>query len=134
MLNEDLDVIRRWVEAFNHRDLETLVGLSDPDCEMRPYLAAMIEATTYRGHQGLRAYFEDADAAWDLIRVALREDFREVGDRLVGSVEIYGRARASGLEVRVPVSWVAEIANGTIKRLHAFTSEAEALQAAGLPE
>jgi ketosteroid isomerase-like protein len=124
-------LLGRWAEAFNQRDLGTLAQLSTPDCELRPYLASMIEHAAYRGHQGLAAYFKDADAAWDRIQLALGEDFRDVGGHLVGSVEIYGKARASGLEVRVPVSWVADVASGKVKRLRAYTTEAEALAAAG---
>ena len=124
-------VIVRWVEAFNRRDLEDLAALSDPDCELRPYLASMIEDTVYRGHDGLAAYFRDADAAWERIQLALGEDFREVGQRLVGSVEIYAKARASGVEVRVPVSWVATVQEGKVKQLRAYRTEAEAVAAAG---
>ena len=43
MTSEDLAVIARWVDAFNRRDLEALAALSDPQCELRPYLASMIE-------------------------------------------------------------------------------------------
>jgi ketosteroid isomerase-like protein len=129
--SEDLAVIARWVDAFNRRDLEAMAALSDPQCELRPYLASMIEHSAYRGHDGLAAYFRDADAAWERIQLALGEDFRELGERLVGSMEIYGKARASGLEVRVPVSWVAAVREGKVKQLHAYPTEAEALAAAG---
>jgi ketosteroid isomerase-like protein len=127
----DIAVLGRWAQAFNQRDLGYLAQLSTSDCELRPYLASMIEHAAYRGHQGLAAYFKDADAAWERIQLSLGEDFREVGGCLVGSVEIYGKARASGLEVRVPVSWVADVAGGKVKRLRAYTNEAEALAAAG---
>jgi len=127
--DEDMAVLGRWVEAFNRRDLEDLAALSDTHCELRPYLASLIEHSAYRGPDGLTAYFEDADAAWERIQLALGEDFREVGERLVGSMEIYGKARASGLEVRVPVSWVATVQEGRVKQLHGYRTEAEALAA-----
>src|SRR2546429_5806632 len=73
--DEDMAVLGRWVEAFNRRDLEDLAALSDTHCELRPYLASMIEHSAYRGHDGLTAYFEDADAAWERIQLALGETF-----------------------------------------------------------
>ena len=89
----------------------------------------MIEGSAYRGHEGLAAYFEHADAAWERIQLVLGEDFREVGERLVGSVEIYGKARARGLEVRVPVSSVADAQEQNVKQLHAYRTQDEALAA-----
>ena len=52
---------RAWTEAFNRRDMEALADLASPSFELVPYLSSMIETTTYRGHDGLRKYFEDAD-------------------------------------------------------------------------
>src|SRR5437660_417550 len=74
-------VIVRWVEAFNRRDLEDLAALSDPDCELRPYLASMIEDTVYRGHDGLAAYFRDAGADGAKLRREFGVLFRS-GDRV----------------------------------------------------
>lgn len=124
---------RRWALAFNERDMDTLTKLTSPDFEFFPYLASLIETTSYRGYDGLRSYFEDADAAWEEIRVRQAE-LREVGDFALSFGELRGKGRASGLEVRVPLAWVGEWHDGKLVRLRTFTSKTEALEAVGLQE
>jgi ketosteroid isomerase-like protein len=122
---------RRWSKAFNKRDMKTLLELTAADFEFMPYLASLIETTTYRGHDGLRRYFEDAHAAWEEIRVQQAE-VREVGDCTISFGDLHGRGRASGLEVNIPLTWVGEWRDGQLVRLKAYTDKAEALEAVGL--
>jgi ketosteroid isomerase-like protein len=110
------------------------VELTSPNFEFAPYLATLIEKTTYWGHEGLRKYFADAESAWEEIHIRV-DDLRDAGDRLIySSGELYGRGRASGLEVQVPLAWVTEISDGKLTRLQSYQTAAEALEAAGLSE
>ena len=43
--------------------VDVAVGLADPECEFVSRLSS-IEGSTYRGHRGLRRYFEDMADAW----------------------------------------------------------------------
>jgi ketosteroid isomerase-like protein len=124
---------RRWSQAFNERDIAALETLTSADFEFVPYLASLIETNTYRGHDGLRQYFEDAQAAWEEIQVR-QAAVREVGDCTISFGELRGKGRASGLEVNVPLAWVAKWDNGRVVRLKAYTDKTEALQAVGLTE
>jgi ketosteroid isomerase-like protein len=134
MSEENVEIVRRAVEAFNRADIETLEELTSEDWEFSPYLASLIETTTYRGHEGLHKYFEDAQAAWAEIQVRL-DAIREVRPCvLYFSGELYGRGRASGLEVRVPLAWVSQIHEGKVTSLRSYQSETAALEAAGLSE
>jgi ketosteroid isomerase-like protein len=132
MSEENIELLGRAVEAFNQHDMEALVELTSTDFEFMPYLATLIETTTYLGHEGLDKYFADAESAWEEIHVRL-DDVRDAGHGLIySSGELYGRGRASGLEVRVPLAWVSEISDGKLTRLQSYQSAAEALEAAGL--
>jgi ketosteroid isomerase-like protein len=134
MSEENVEVLKQAWEAFNRRDLETLKELTSPDYEFGPYLGTLIETTTYWGHDGLDKYFADADTAWEEINVRF-DDVRDVGDGLVfASGELYGRGRASSLEVRAPLGCVAEVRGGKLARLKSYETVAEALEAAGLSE
>jgi ketosteroid isomerase-like protein len=124
---------RRWSQAFNERDMNALADLTSEDFEFRPYLASLIETTVYRGHDGLRTYFEDARAAWEEIKVRQAE-VREVGDHTISFGELRGKGRASGLEVRVPLTWVGDWHDGKLVRLVTYTSKDEALEAVGLTQ
>ncbi len=133
MAQENVELVRRWAQAFNERDMNALDDLTGPDFEFRPYLATLIEATVYRGPDGLREYFADADAAWETIEVRLA-DVREVDDRTFASGELHGKGRVSGLEVRVPLAWVGESRDGRVVRLETYASKDAALEAVGLRE
>jgi ketosteroid isomerase-like protein len=128
---ENVEIFRRSVEAFNDRDLDTLDALTSESFEFAPYLATLIETTTYRGHPGLRRYLRDADAAWEQIEAHLK-DAREIRAGVVfASGELYGRGRASGLEVRLPLWWLGEIRGGKLASVRSYQSEAQAREAAG---
>lgn len=126
-------LVQRWSQAFNKRDMNALLELTSPDLEFVPYLASLIETTTYRGHDGLRSYFRDADAAWQELHVS-QAAAREVGDFAISFGELHGKGRASGLEVRVPLAWVSEWRDGLLVRLTTYTNKTEALEAVGLSE
>jgi ketosteroid isomerase-like protein len=132
MSQENVQIVRRAVDAFNRRDLARLEGLSSPDFEFAPYLATLIETTTYRGRDGLRRYFADAGAAWEDIEVRLSDDLRDLGEHIVFFGELRGRGRASGLEVQVPLAWVAQIHEGKLTLLNSYEDVADALKAVGL--
>jgi ketosteroid isomerase-like protein len=103
MSQENVEIVRAWAQAFNQRDMDALADLASPSFELVPYLSSMVETTTYRGHDGLRKYFEDADSAWEVIEARL-DGFREFGEHFLATGELYGRGRASGLEVVVPLA------------------------------
>ena len=134
MSEENVEVLKRSVEAYNRRDMDTLMDLVSPDYEFAPYLATLLETTTYRGHEGLRRYFEDADSTWEEIQIRF-DDVRDAGGGLVyASGQLYGKGRASGLEVQVPLACVAEVRDGKLTRLQSYEKAQEALEAAGLSE
>jgi ketosteroid isomerase-like protein len=60
MSEENVELYRRAVKAFNDGDLDVLDDLITEDFEFVPYMATLIETTTYRGRDGLRKYQEDA--------------------------------------------------------------------------
>jgi ketosteroid isomerase-like protein len=134
MSQENVEVFRRAGEAFNRRDIDAITDLLTEDFEFIPYLAAVVEkTTTYRGRDGLRQYGEDADPAWENFQVRV-DEIRDLGDRVIAFGEIRGRGRASGLDTRVSLAWVADFHQGKISRLQSYGDATEALEAAGLSE
>jgi ketosteroid isomerase-like protein len=133
MSRENVEMVRAWAQAFNRRDMDALTDLASPSFELVPYLSSLIETTTYRGHDGLRKYFEDADSAWEVIEARL-EEVREFGDRFVATGELHGKGRASGLDVVLPLAWAGAIDGGKIAWIHTHETEAAALEAVGLRE
>ena len=54
MSQENVELTRRGVQAFNDRDLDALLAMLEDDVEIVPILAAMEGG--YRGHDGVRRW------------------------------------------------------------------------------
>jgi ketosteroid isomerase-like protein len=127
MSQENVELVRRGFEAFNARDVEGLVALSDRDCEWFPF-RAQLEGGVYRGHDGVRRFVRDMDQDWDSFRI----DPVEMHDRharvaAVGRITAAGSG--SGVEIDSLAGFVFECHGGRITRLTSHSDPAVALAA-----
>ena len=74
MSQENVDLVRRLVEAFNRRDMRGLAELSHDDLEFVSVLTAVdAGGATYRGSETWTSYFAAMDETWEEWQA---EDFR----------------------------------------------------------
>jgi hypothetical protein len=113
---------RRSVDAFNRRDWEAFAALMDVDVEAESRLS-QIEGS-YRGHEGLRRWWEDLLGAIPDYVLEL-DDVRDLGDS-------FTLARARGLASETPLVdaiWQpAEWRKGRCVWWRVCSTEAEALE------
>jgi ketosteroid isomerase-like protein len=135
MSEENVEVFRRALEAYNRREIDAFLEAFDPMVETHPLTLAMFsqETTVYRGHEGIRQFVRDVDEALAQVQVEPLE-IRDLGERLVASGRLHARGRASGAEIESPVSWLVEFNNGRVIRMRDYLDFTEALEAAGLRE
>jgi ketosteroid isomerase-like protein len=95
------------MEAWNRGDLETLLGLLDPDVGIRLTGAFAGLGTEYRGHQGFRDFWEEFRDMWDTLEV-LPEEIEMIDGLLFSAVMFRGRGR-EGIEVERPFYFVWEL-------------------------
>jgi ketosteroid isomerase-like protein len=127
MPHSDIDVVCGSHEAFRRRDLEAFVDLMDPDVEFTS-LVLEVEGT-YRGHDGVRAWWNDILAVFPEWQPRV-EDAREVGGRVVLRVRAEGKGTGSGVHVDRDIWQVAEVRDGRLTTWKFFRTEDEALAAA----
>ena len=60
MSQENMEIVRRAVAAFNARNRNELLGLMDPEIEYQ----SLMEQKIYRGLDGMVQYRDDVDACW----------------------------------------------------------------------
>jgi ketosteroid isomerase-like protein len=133
MSRENVEIARGVHEAFNRRDVATLLGLLDPEVEWIPILAAL-EGRVYRGHASVRRWLRDLDTDWEYFETR-PEEFRDLGDRVLILGSWRARGRASGVQLEnQPGSWLVHLKDGKVMRQQTYTDRAEALLAAGLSE
>jgi ketosteroid isomerase-like protein len=113
--------------ALNSGDLDGFLALVDEDVEFTS-MVAEAEGTIFRGHDGVRLWWETVrgafqDPQWDLLEV------RGSGDRGVTKIQLAGTL--SGVPVTQAVWQVANLRDGKVTWWGFFRTEGEALEAAG---
>jgi ketosteroid isomerase-like protein len=130
MAEEDVEVVRRALEAFNEGDTVRVLELMDPDVELVP-VRAVFEGITYRGHEGFKQFASDMAEDWEDFHPS-SERFRDLGDgRVLVVGHFHALGKASGMEVETPGAWVTEVRDGKIVHVRFHADEAAALDALG---
>ena len=133
MSQENVETVRRALEATNRGDIEEVLTYIDPDGELHSAIIGGAEGNVYRGHDGYRRWYAETEATFEELRTDLTE-FRELGDRVVGLGHIYARGRESGAELDSATGWVFTLRNGKVLKADGFLSPDKALKAVGLEE
>jgi ketosteroid isomerase-like protein len=132
MSQENVEIVRRAVEAYEHEGLNGSIRYYAPEIEWTTTDAA-IERATYRGHDGVRRFFGNFDDEFDDLRFDV-EELIDAGEQVVLSLRIGGRGKASGAPVEMPGFYVCSLRDGMIYRIRTYPERAAALEAAGLSE
>jgi ketosteroid isomerase-like protein len=135
MPRDNVELMRRGLDAYNRRDVEAMLELVDPDVEWYAALDVLLggDETVYRGHEGIRTLFATIDETFSELE-AEATGFRDLDDRLVAIGRLRTRGRRSGAETRSDVGWLIEFGDQKIVRVRTFLDHAEALAAAGVSE
>ena len=132
MSQENVELLHQAIEAFNRRDLDAYLALCDPDVEFISYLAQVEGGDPYRGHKGVRDWWERL--------LAVYPDFsRDRGGTrpwrpYIARARVHGRGVESDAPMDQTMWQVAEYRHGKTIGWRFFTNEADALEAAGLSE
>lgn len=123
-----IEQARAAYAAWSARDLDAFVKVFSADVEVKPFLGSGLGASTYRGHSGLRRWYDEANEDWDELLIEPYE-FREVGDRLAVFLRAVGRGRGSHVQVEAEIVHVAHFRDGKVARLEGFGDREQALKA-----
>jgi ketosteroid isomerase-like protein len=114
--------------ALNSGDLDSFLALIAEDVEFTS-LVAESEGTTFRGHEGVRAWWETVrgafqDPRWEVLEI------QGSGDRGVTKLRLQGTL--AGVELAQTMWQAAKLRDGKLIWWAFFRSEPEALKAVGL--
>ena len=133
MSQENVELTNEATDAFNRRDLDALLALADPDIEVFPLIARLEGGGPYRGHDGVRRWFESWLAVAPDFSTEV-EEVRDLGDVTVARFRVRGHGIGSGATIEQTVWQFAEWRQKKCVRFLHFANEADALEAAGLRE
>ncbi|HMD51840.1 MAG TPA: nuclear transport factor 2 family protein [Solirubrobacteraceae bacterium] len=131
MSQQNVEVAKLVIDAFNRRDVEGFIALVASDFEWFPAMAGTVKGRGYRGRDGIEKYLVEIGDAWEEYRV-LVEEFRDLDDRVVMLGRIEGRGRGSRAWIDSPTGTIFVFCNGKTSSVRTFLDHGEALRAAGL--
>ena len=131
MSQENVELYRRGIEAFNRRDLDAFLALADPDVTSVSRVLA-IEAGPYHGHDGVREWWNallDVFPDFSIEILSVRDGGQ------VTVAELCNRAHREGTAAVEDHVWqLAEWRDGLVIRWVIHEREQDALEAAGLAD
>jgi ketosteroid isomerase-like protein len=130
MSQENVETVKRAIEAFNRRDLDAIDD--HPDVEVDWSRSRGVEAGIYRGREATQRFWNTFFETFDRI-VAVPEEFIEHGDYVIvlDRTHMWGR---DGIEVEALNVSLVTLRDGQIVRWRICRDRAEALKAVGLAE
>src|ERR1700730_14381286 len=128
---ENVEIVKRALDAFSRGDADAFADLTTADVEWKTGLGAVEGGEIFHGREGVERYFERLSSAWDEFRFIPHEFQHRAGVVLVlGRLE--GRGRGGGVPVDSPVGAVWDLRGGKVWRVRAYFDHAEATEVAGL--
>ena len=132
MSQENVELVRRRLEAWSSGDLDATLALVAPELEFRTSRLFPGVAPVYQGHGGFERFWNDFRGPWEEIEL-VPERLLDRGDRVV----VFGRFKAKGREgisVKREVGVIVTIRDGLAVRMETYPSGDQALQAVGRRE
>ena len=131
MSQENVEIVRAWLDAYNREDWDAMLKDAAPGFEVDLSRAV----GPWRGVFGpdqARRVTEEIRETWESARLEPHE-FIEAGDLVVvpGTMRVKGR---DGIEVVSRGAFVWTIRNGAVERMVMYQSPAGRLEAVGLSE
>ncbi len=120
-------IVSRWVDAFNARDLDGIVGVLAGNVDFHPLRLPGI-AASYRGHDGVREWFTRLRYLHHEYRIVVRET-QELGD---GRVFATGSLSLAGESDIGPFCALHRLDRGLIVAAHQYLTDPDMIESLGL--
>jgi len=132
MPEENVEVVRRAIGAYNRRDFEAIRALNQPEVELDWSASRGLDPGIYKGREEVIDFYRNFLETFEEVHIE-PDRFIESGDSVVvpNSAQIRGR---DGIETVARSALVFEVRSGLIARICLYQETAEAFEAAGLRE
>jgi ketosteroid isomerase-like protein len=133
MSRENVEIVRKGIEAWNQRDAQLWLSYAAPEIEWMPAGPAAVEQAVYNGYdevaRGLAAVWE----TWEVFEFR-ESEVRDLGDSVLWLGHVKMRGGTSHVELDQEFALHSLVGDGKVMRVQAFLSWREALEAVGLSE
>jgi ketosteroid isomerase-like protein len=131
---ENVEAVLRSLAGWDRGDFDAFVQDWHPESE---FLSAFMvqgegDVRAFRGLQGMRQYWDEWHALWDL-RVEVSET-RDLGETVLVVAGMTVRGAGSGIKIESPLAYVIELENGLLRKVRTYLNPADAFKAVGLEQ
>jgi ketosteroid isomerase-like protein len=127
---DNVELVRRGFEAMSEGGVEGMLPFVHAEFEVTTPASLAAEPDTYRGHEGVRRWFDSFYDAVDEIGFEAH-DYRAVGEKVVVPFTMRVRGRSTGIEAEQSAVQVWEIRDDKAFRMEIFATVEEAMEALG---
>ena len=132
MSEENIEVVRKGIDALNRGDLDGWAACLSPDVVWESRSGVPGLEDVYRGRGAAREWIEELNEVVVGLRIEIEQITALSDDRLLVAFVRTGRGRASSIPTQHQDWSILRFAEGQITRRQAFWTKDEALEAAGL--
>ena len=130
-MDEAAGAARRLADAITQRDLDAALEVCHPEIEFSSMLAEL-EGSTYRGHAGVRRYFDDVASTWEEWRNEPEQVMSAPDGRVLIVLRMHIRGKGSGVPIERRAAHVWELREGKLWRSTPYADPKQALRDTGL--
>jgi len=132
MSEENVEIVRRSIDAFNRGDLDAALADLHPEAEVvdDPRVPG---GQTIRGRPEIERYFKSLSRYWESVRL-VPERFVDRGNDVFVLARMIACTQRGGPEVERSLDQMVTLRNGKFIRDRVFSSRKDALEAVGLRE
>jgi ketosteroid isomerase-like protein len=132
MADDSYELVHELCAVWSRGDLEAALEFIDSECRWEPSGRFIGSGSTYRGHEGVRRFWDIFREPWEDISLEPVE-FTDLDDgRVLSRTRFRGTGRASGLVTETELYVIWTVAEGKVIGYQSFADRALALEAAGV--
>lgn len=132
MTSERVRIVSEGYDGWNRRDFDTMVRHLAPDVVWRTAGVFPGLKPIYRGHDGVRRFWDSMQEAWELIEI--RPDrFIEHDDKVLAEINFHAKGRESGAEVKMDWLHVFTFEDDAVVQVAGYQSIEDAFDEEGIP-
>lgn len=125
------ELTRKAFAALGEGGVDAMLPYVHPDGEMITPSDMAAEPDTYRGHDGVRRYFDAFYEVMDRVDVDLLSVEELEDGQVVAKLRLMTRGRATGIESGIDAYMLCGFEDGKMRLMRFFVSREAALAAAG---
>jgi len=132
MSQENVEIVRRAIDANNRRDLDAVDDLTTADWEWHN-APGFPGGGVHRGREAVKAFLREYSEMWETYTLE-EERVIDAAEHVVLLCQLHAKGKVGEVTLDTPIAYVTSFRDGRIARTRAFLHHAEALKAVGLRE